>query len=481
MTSVQGQGTGSETDRELVRALRTSSLFASVRVLAVGVVVVSAAFAFLFAGSAGQSGAARLSGGTVAPQGVIGGVPAQQPSPAGPSSLGSTPATHVNLTASGISHAGRQFAYGYDLAAQVPKVLNAPAVQVAQSIPGGFEAVPIMGWGEGSPEVTPGVFDFSGIARQLSFVRASGGTPVITLCAAPDWMKGGRAGTSDWTQIATAPLAQHYLDYATLSAAVAKAFPQVKYFVVWNELKGFWNPTSHVTDVAGYTAMYNATYQAVKAVRPDALVGGPYVSVHSLAGPAPSTVPTPSGPWGHLGAEPLENISYWLANKVGADFVAVDGRSFTNDAGLTTDPVTSTAKYAAVDQWLASRTSLPIVWMESHVLPDATTYTLQQQAAVRVAALLEMASSGASLGLQWNPEQSTTWDEGLWTPVGLPGGGQPTPLAQDLPAVLGVLSAPVVLARGSPPGTLVASGPNGAVTVTYSATSASVIVTGPPH
>ena len=107
------------------------------------------------------------------------------------------------------------------------------------------------------------------------------------------------------TLIATAPLAQHYLDYATLSAAVAKAFPQVKYFVVWNELKGFWNPTSQVTDVAGYTAMYNATYQAVKAVRPDALVGGPYVSVHSLAGPAPSTVPTPSGPWGHLGAEPL--------------------------------------------------------------------------------------------------------------------------------------------------------------------------------
>jgi hypothetical protein len=377
---------------------------------------------------------------------------------------------------------GRTFAYGYDLANQVPKSLTTPTeqgtVHVEQSLPGGFVDVPIMGWGEGNPEVSPGVYDFSGIARQLAFVQASGATPVITLCAAPDWMKGGLAGTTNWSQIDTAPLPQHYQDFANLSAAVAKAFPQVKYFVVWNELKGFWNATTNVTNIAGYTTMYNDTHEAIKAVRPDALVGGPYVSVHSVSGPAPSWAPAPSGPWGHLQAGQLANISYWLSNNVGADFIAVDGRSFTNDVGLTTDPVSSTAKYAAVDQWLESQTSLPIVWMESHVLPNPASYSLQQQAAVRVAALLEMASSGASVGMQWDPEQSPTWDEGLWTPAALPGGGQPTPLAQELPAVLSVLAAPVTLVAGEPAGTVVATGADGTVTVTYSATAASVTVTG---
>ncbi len=399
---------------------------------------------------------------------------------AGPS-VAAAPEAHVDLTATGPTTAGRTFAYGYDLASQVPISLATPweqgAVRVAQSIPGGFVDVPIMGWGEGNPELSPGVYNFSGIARQLSFVEASGATPVITLCAAPDWMKGGQPGTTNWSQIDTAPLPQHYQDFANLSAAVAKAFPQVKYFVVWNELKGFWNPTTNVTNIASYTTMYNDTYEAIKAVRSTALVGGPYISVQSLSGPAPGWAPAPSGSWGHLEAGQLANIDYWLSNKVGADFIAVDGRSFTNDVGLTTDPVSSTAKYAAVDQWLESQTTLPIVWMESHVFPEAGQYTLAQQAAVRIAALLEMASSGASVGMQWDPEQSTTWDEGLWTPADYPGGGQPTPLGQELPGVLSVLAAPVTLVAGTPAGTVEVTGVDGTVTVTYSATAAGVTVT----
>ena len=201
--------------------------------------------------------------------------------------------------------------------------------------------------------------------------------------------------------------------------------------------------------------------------------------MHSLSGPAPASAPTPSGNWGHLVATPMWDVAYWLYNNVGADFIAVDGRSFTNDAGLTTDPVSSTAKYAAVDTWLESQTNLPIMWMESHLFPNANQYTLTQQAAARVAALVEMASSGASVGLQWDPQQSTGWDEGLWTPAGYPGGGQPTPLAQELPAVLAVLAAPVNLVPGTPPGTVEATGADGTVTVTYSATTATVTVTGP--
>jgi hypothetical protein len=388
----------------------------------------------------------------------------------------------MSLTPTGVSTSGRTFSYGYDFDnAQTTGVwptAEQRAAKVASSIPGSFEDVALMGWGQGNPEVSPGVYNFKGIAQQISYVEATGGIPVITLCGAPDWMKGGQAGTTNWSNLGVPPLPQYYQAFAALSAAVAQAFPQVKYFVVWSEMRGFWSQTTHSWDAADYTTMYNDVYQAVKAVRPDAMVGGPYVSVHSLGGPASVKNPTPSGAWGHLDPNSLAAISYWLSNNVGADFIAVDGRAFTNNDGLTTDPLTSTDKYAAVDQWLASQTNLPIVWMESHILPDTTGYTDQQQAALRIAALLQMASSGASLGMQWNPQVLTNWDEGLWTTAAYLYGGKSTVLAQELPGVLNVLAAPVTIVAGTPTGTLVATGADGTVTVTYSATTASVVVTG---
>ena len=376
----------------------------------------------------------------------------------------------------------RPFTYGYDLAQQGPFNPHDPgsvsAYSVMQTFHGAIVDVPIMGWGPGNPEPSPGVYDFSGIAKRVAMVQASGGVPVITLAAAPDWMKGGQAGTTNWNDINVAPLPSHYQDFADLSAKVAQAFPQVKAFVVWKEFKGFWNHTTNRWDAAGYTTMYNDVYTAIKAVRPDADVGGPYVSVKSYSTPRADAGPTtPSGPWGTLDQVSLDAISYWLQYKVGASFVAVDGDAYTKDAGLITDPVTSTAKYAAADSWLAAHTTIPIVWMESHLLPNPTAYTDQQQAAVRVAALVEMASSGASVGLQWQAEDQVGWDEGLWTASALPGGGQPTVLGQELPAVLSVLASPVTLVPNQPPGVLEAAGANGTVTVTYGPTAASVSVT----
>ena len=407
---------------------------------------------------------------------------AGQPGGTGSAAVPPVP-VHTSVSASGLSTTGRTFSYGYDLAQQGPYVSAAApaqaARQVAQSMAGSFEDVPIMGWGVDSPEPSPGIFEFSQIAARISFVESTGGIPVITLCAAPDWMKGGQPGVTDWSQIDVAPVPQHYQDFATLSAAIARAFPQVKYFVVWNEMKGFWDQSTNSWNASGYTSLYNDVFGAIKSVRPDALVGGPYVSMESSAGPSTSSPATPSGPWGHLDPTSLAAVSYWLTHKVGADFIAVDGRAFTSDAGFTTDPLTSTEKYAAVDNWLATQTSLPIVWMESHVLPAYMTATQPQQAALRIAVLLQMASSGASVGMQWNPEQAAGWDEGLWTLTSVAGGGTPTILGQELPAVLAVLAAPVSLVSGEPVGTLVASGADGTVTVHESATAASVVATGP--
>jgi len=392
------------------------------------------------------------------------------------------PAPTVPGPARPLPGSSRSFSYGYDLASDgtygnTRATGAAAARSVAATLPGALEDVPIMGWGVGSPEVSPGAYDFSQIAKRIAFVEGTGGVPVITLSGAPDWMKGGAAGTTDWSQLDAAPLPQHYGDFARLSAAVASAFPQVKYFVVWKEMKGFWSASGNSWDAVDYTTMYNDVYGAVKAARPDAVVGGPYVAIQSRSGPPNPARPTPSGPWGTLRPQPLALVTYWLEHAVGADFLAVDGPAFTSDAGLTTDPLASTAKYAAADAWLRSQTSLPIVWMESHLLPDPTVADQQQQAALRVAALVQMASSGASLGMQWNPESRPTWDEGLWSGSDAPGGGQPTVLGRELPAVLAVLAGPVSLVGGQAPGTLVATGPDGTVTVTLTADVARVSVT----
>ncbi|MFD2349436.1 hypothetical protein ACFSTC_08730 [Nonomuraea ferruginea] len=58
----------------------------------------------------------------------------------------------------------------------------------------------IMGWGAGNPEPSPGQYNFVDLNRRLKFMASSRSIPVITLCCAPDWMKGGQAGRTDWSK-----------------------------------------------------------------------------------------------------------------------------------------------------------------------------------------------------------------------------------------------------------------------------------------
>lgn len=143
----------------------------------------------------------------------------------------------------------------------------------------------IMGWGAGNPEPAPGRNDFRDLDRRIRFMSGSQALPIITLCCSPDWMKGGSSGRTDWTQLETAPRREHFDDYAKLAATVARRYPTVKHFMVWNELKGFWNTPQNRWDIEGYTELYNKVYDALKAVDKDIKVGGPYVSVGSTTVP----------------------------------------------------------------------------------------------------------------------------------------------------------------------------------------------------
>ncbi|MET7681845.1 xylan 1,4-beta-xylosidase [Streptomyces sp. NPDC005423] len=298
----------------------------------------------------------------------------------------------------------------------------------------------IMGWGADNPEPVRGRYDFGALDRRIDLVRRSGATPVITLCCSPDWMKGGRsgAGNTDWSRQAleTAPRPDHYADFAALAATVAERYPDVTHFMVWNEFKGFWNEVEQRWDYEGYTRLYNLVHQALKKVNPKIMVGGPYLVMDSLDPRDPNASATFKGPWGAMDQRVVDAFDYWNTHKAGADFVVVDGSSYTNDDELLPDEFGATAKLTAVSEWVRRRTrDLPLWWAEYYVEPAGagghrTGWTEAHRVAVQAAGLIALADGGTGSAFYWNPEpaKGTTCPGCLWTPTDGPDGGRQLPL-----------------------------------------------------
>jgi hypothetical protein len=301
----------------------------------------------------------------------------------------------------------------------------------------------IFGWGALNPEPKPGVFDWSSLDRRMKLIQATGGTPVITLCCAPDWMKGGRAGQTDWSRLHAAPLPKHYDDFAALSVAVARRYPQVRHFLVWNEMKGFWDEDRNRWDYEAYTRFYNVVYEALKAAVPDVKIGGPYVVMDVWSSPSAGGHPSNlAGECGTVDRRSLDAVEYWLKNKRGADFVVIDGGLGTRDEGVVPAPTVGSASLGAITRWVRQRTSLPVWWSEFHV-GRAGDDGQRRIVATTVAALMHVADEGASVALLWQPEQT---DErgprrpALWTSTEEAGGGRPLALAEALARMQQVLA-----------------------------------------
>ncbi len=284
----------------------------------------------------------------------------------------------------------------------------------------------IMGWGAGNPEPVPDRYDFRDLDRRVKLMADTRSIPVLTLCCAPDWMKGGAEGRTNWSKIEVAPQREHFDDYAALAATVAKRYPNVKHFMVWNEFKGFWHGSNNMWDAEAYTDLYNRVYDALKKVNPEIKVGGPYVPIDTDARSRhPSDL---KGPWGVVDQRSLDAIEYWLDHKKGADFVIVDGSSVTGDRGLVPDEFTALGKFSAITKWLRERSgNLPVWWAEWYVAPDNADWDEQHRTAVQAAAMIEFAASGAQTALYWNPQRRSGDDcpGCLWQP----GTGQEMPMA----------------------------------------------------
>ncbi len=303
----------------------------------------------------------------------------------------------------------------------------------------------MFGWGTLNPEPRPGAFDWSSLDSRIRLIQSTGGTPVITLCCAPDWMKGGRAGETDWTRLHVAPSPEHYGDFAQLAVAVARRYPDVRHFLVWNEMKGFWDNARNRWDYEAYTNLYNIVYDALRAAVPGVAVGGPYVVIDTwadrAAGGHPSTL---SGECGTVDQRSLDVLDYWLRNKHGADFVAVDGGVDTRDAGALSSTTVNSALFGAMTRWVRERTPLPVWWSEFHV-GQAPSDGQRQLVASVVATLLHMADQGAAAAFLWQPQGGAddAHEErppALWTSTQTAGGGRPLALAEAVAQMQQVLA-----------------------------------------
>ncbi|MFI8998080.1 xylan 1,4-beta-xylosidase [Streptomyces sp. NPDC053542] len=296
----------------------------------------------------------------------------------------------------------------------------------------------IMGWGARNPEPSPGKYNFRDLDRRLALMRSTGGTPVLTLCCSPDWMKGGEAGKTDWGELEKAPSPDHYEDFAKLAGKIAKRYPEVRHFIVWNEFKGFFDEAKNRWDYEGYTTLYNLVYKELKKVDPGIQVGGPYIVMDSYGPGEDSYASDLAGPWGSVDQRVLDAVAYWNEHKDGADFLAVDGSSYTKDDEYAPDEFRATKKFGDVTRWLRQETGLPVWWSEWYVEvadenDDRNGWSEPHRTAVQAAAMMEMARAGVATALYWNPQNEGKDCPGcLWRSTQLDDGGGELPMMKLL-------------------------------------------------
>lgn len=262
----------------------------------------------------------------------------------------------------------------------------------------------IYGWGLPSPSPAPGIDDFTALDRRIEMMLSTGAMPVITLCCAPDWMKEDVPTSDAEARFEQPPSRQHLADFAALAARIAARYPQVHHFLVWNEFKGLWDSRLQRWDAERYTEMYNHVRRAIKAVRPDAQLGGPYIVMDSHRAGSPGAIEFGSevaGPWGTIDRRSVQALLHWLAHHEGAEFIAVDGSVVPRDGRLDVSPVEALQKFVAVQRWIQQHTSLPIWWAEWYPVPP----TMDEPAALQQidTALRVMSSTPVALLLFWDP------------------------------------------------------------------------------
>lgn len=377
--------------------------------------------------------------------------------------------TGLSQFSPGISHVDNTLTYpwGNNDSSAIDNVKSL----IKQGIP--FENTPIMAWGAPDPWPDPSQPEPSNwgyLNGRLQQILQTGGTPIITLCEAPWWMKGqlqpdgstlSLQPSDEWSAIAynsrimdTKMNAWLHLVQRVAERYMAPPY-NVRYFQVWNELKGYENPITNAYDYStspgdpggpnakhGYTYMYNLVYERLMQVArslgiptDSVKVGGPYVGVDTWGSKNQSKLSTISKAYGTYDQRSLDVVLYWLRHKAGAGFITFDGGNGNSDNINLANPFVAAEKFADMVTWIRSlnntrypgATTLPIWLAEWYATSYNNTPNNQLNDAIKSYAMIKFLKAGGAVALSWGGLGDGESDTGFWTPT-TAGGGKALPL-----------------------------------------------------
>jgi hypothetical protein len=242
-------------------------------------------------------------------------------------------------------------------------------------------------------------------------------------------------GKTNWDLIEDEPLDDYFDEFAELAYQVAKRYPTVEYFQIWNEVKGFWDNVTNTKDEVRFTTFYNTIYDKLKTLETQSrhiYLGGPYLSTK---GTGSGSFLDANGQQKYTGdyiVDPIRQededfINYWLRNSHGADFLSLDRATLdfsdTNKPNYTQQEIVTLTHWfadvadqvnALMDTCTAESPShptcengrLPIWWSESYGQTQNTTAD-SFASTVYSSMLYQMVISGAAVDLLWNPHQDS--------------------------------------------------------------------------
>lgn len=337
-----------------------------------------------------------------------------------------------------------------------------------------YENTAIMAWGAPDPWPDPSQpepTNWQYLDNRLKLITSTGGIPVLTLSEAPWWMK-GQLQANGTTRLLTAADEWSDIGYGSrildnemdawlhLVQRVAERYMappyNVRYFQVWNELKGYYNPGTNAYDynaspgnpneptaTHGYTYMYNQVYKRLMQVANELhiagksiKVGGPYVVMDTWASPNQSHLSNISKAYGIYDERSIDVVLYWLQHKVGAGFITLDSGDGNRDNVNHADPFIASERFADITQWLRSldptrypgATTLPVWFAEWYATPYGNTPNNDYNNAIKTYAMIRFLQSGGSVALSWGWAKNSSSDTNIWTATTQANGGRPLPV-----------------------------------------------------
>lgn len=330
-----------------------------------------------------------------------------------------------------------------------------------------YQNTHIMGWGMPDPwpnPTDPGPTQWSALDARMQLAVSTGSQVVISLDEAPWWMKGALqddgsthrlTAAEEWASVTYSSriLDNKMNDWLRLVESVARRYMvppyNARYFQVWNEMKGYYDPLTNTYDYAdnpgnpngynathGYTYMYNLVYERLMSVAASlhiptdsVKIGGPYVFVDVWSSRDQHNASNIVGPYGALDQRSLDTIQYWMQHKVGAGFVTFDSSVENRDTGkILADPCLSAEVFGDVTSWIrtldptlypGSRT-LPVWLAEWFAGPRNGQHDPNYDDVVKACAMIKFIKAGGSVALSWGGSDDNSVDLGMYGAGGIP-------------------------------------------------------------